>query len=486
MKYNNQKILARNKSAEIILAAYNTGKDEQEVLIKTVLPEEIDPIYDRLCYARELLHPGIQPVVEFGKCGRRSHTRHYVACKYSPGVSLTQLLRKLSFCKKNFPLPLVLHILNGISETVEYLHKQSPSTFIPHGNICTDNVYITFDGRILMVDSGFADLVRFRYDGISIIPNNFTIFSHADIKKGKRWKKRYEIYSLGLVLFCMLIGYNHFIGFYNQDDIHKLEFTSHFFPSIPSELNRIIARCIGNKTFGRNARYDDIEEFMSDLNDIKASFNIRYDQDLTAITVFALFFDSEQIPLQLRFLLWERMIDYCKRGTDNSIKLFLNNTIESLESTHYSRDISPEATIPEQIDIENTSKKIQSGITNQALNDFIVPPPLLMPDLPLPEHKEITESENPRGVTEKKLQPGSEKSVNAFSSLILGENTDLTRAEKHNNFFADSYQNNNKEFQSDQSDQYHISFSSIRLNKINQSIKEHPFSKILLKENLHT
>jgi serine/threonine protein kinase len=126
---------------------------------------------------------------------------------------------------------------------------------MPHGNICPDNIFITFDGRILMIDSGFADLVRFRYDGVSIIPNTFSIFSHEDIKKGKRWKKRYEIYSLGLLLLCMLIGYNHFMGFYNQDDTHKLESPSRFFPSIPSDLNRIIVRCIGNKTFGRNARY---------------------------------------------------------------------------------------------------------------------------------------------------------------------------------------------------------------------------------------
>ena len=136
---------------------------------------------------------------------------------------------------------------------------------MPHGNICPDNIFITFDGRILMIDSGFADLVRFRYDGVSIIPNTFSIFSHEDIKKGKRWKKRYEIYSLGLLLLCMLIGYNHFMGFYNQDDTHKLESPSRFFPSIPSDLNRIIVRCIGNKTFGRNARYGDVQEFIRSL-----------------------------------------------------------------------------------------------------------------------------------------------------------------------------------------------------------------------------
>jgi hypothetical protein len=482
MRYNNQKILARNKFAEIILAAYNTGKNEQSVLIKTVLPEEIEPIYDRLCYARELLHPGIQPIVEFGKCGKRSHTRHYVACEYTPGVTLTQLLQKLSCCKRNLPLPLVLHILSSISETVEYLHKHSSSSFMPHGNICPDNIFITFDGRILMIDSGFADLVRFRYDGVSIIPNTFSIFSHEDIKKGKRWKKRYEIYSLGLLLLCMLIGYNHFMGFYNQDDTHKLESPSRFFPSIPSDLNRIIVRCIGNKTFGRNARYGDVQEFISDLNDITAPSNIYYDNDVTAITIYALFFESEQIPHQLRCLLWERMIDYCKRGTDNSIKLLLNNTIENLESSFYPQERSFEVTIPERINIEESSDKIHSVINIRNGNDLIVSSPSFTPESPLPEHKEMTEAE----VTGKRLQPGSEKCVNAFSSIILARNSNLTRTENHNDCLTVSDHNNNKGFLSDKSNQHYISFSPIRLKKLNDNTREHPFSNLILKENLHT
>lgn len=486
MKYDIQKILARNKSAEIILADYNTGTGEQQVLIKTVLPEEIDPIYDRLCYARELIHPGIQPIIEFGKCGRLSHTRHYVACEYTPGVTLTQLLQKLSYCKKNLPIPLILHILSGISEAIEYLHKQSPSNFIPHGNICPDNVYITFDGRILMIDSGFADLVRFRYDGFSIVPNNFTIFSHADIKKGKRWKKRYEIYSLGLLLLSMLIGYSHFMGFYNQNDTHKLEFPSRYFPSIPSELNRIITRSIGNKTFGRNARYGDIQEFISDLIEITASCNIRYDQDITAITVFSLFFNSEQIPLQLRCLLWERMIDYCKRGTDNSIKLLLKNTIESLESTNSLGETCSKVTFPEQIKVAESSNEIHSGFSNQVINDFIVSAPPLMPEISFPEHKETIEAITSGTVTQKKLQPGSEKSVNAFSSIILGKLSDLSKIEFHKNPFAASDHDSNEEFLADNNDRYPISFSSIRLKKLNQNIIKHPFSNLLLKENMHT
>lgn len=487
MRYNNQKILARNKSAEIILAAYNSGKDEQAVLIKTVLPEEIDPIYDRLCHVRELLHPGIQPIVEFGKCGKPSRTRHYVACKHTPGVTLTQLLQKLASCKKNLPLPLVLHILSTVSETIEYLHKHSPSPFMPHGNICPDNVLITFNGRILLIDSGFADLVRFRYDGNSIIPNTHTIFSHQDIKKGKCWKKHYEIYSLGLLLLCMLIGYNHFLFFYNQQDAHKLDSPSHFFPSIPSELNKIIVRCIANKTFGRCARYGNIQEFISDLNNITASCSIDYDKDITAITIFALFFDSEQIPLQLRCLLWERMIDYCKRGNDNSIRLLLNNTIERLKIANFPMDSSFEVTIPEPINIEKSSDKTFLYDKKKDDQESPASPPLIIPAPAMPEHKEMTEPENGLIFIDKnKLQPSSEKNVNAFSSIIVEKISDTSETENHNSQFTVS-DYCDESLLSSKRDHYFTSFSSIRLNKtIEESSKEHPFSKLLLKENLHT
>ena len=50
-----------------------------------------------------------------------------------------------------------------------------------HGNI-VDNILLHLMAES-MIDSGFADLVRFRYDGVSIIPNTFSIFSHEDIKR---------------------------------------------------------------------------------------------------------------------------------------------------------------------------------------------------------------------------------------------------------------------------------------------------------------
>lgn len=495
MRYINQKILAKNNSAEIILAAYNTGKSEQPVLIKTVLPENIDPIFDRLCYARELLHPGIQPIVEFGKCGKATNLRHYVTSKHTPGVTLTQLLQKLSCCKRNLPLPLVLHIINSVSETIEYLHKQSTTNFMPHGNICPDNIFISFNGEVLMTDTGIADLVKFRYDGISIIPNNHTVFIHDDIKRGKCWKKRYEIFSLGLLLLCMLIGYNHFLGFYNQNDTHKLESPSRFFPSIPAQLNKIIVRSIGNKSFGRYARYGSIREFISDLNFFTASCNICYDRDITAITVFSLFFDSEQIPLQLRYLLWERMIDYCKSGSDNAIKLLLSDSLGSIRVSSINDECTMKESFPDQNSTKCSVTTSYMTIQKQTGSDLNDTPKISVsgnsspvPPVSISEPEEIIVVDDEPQAALPQNQPSNlvKKDFHAFSSIIVNKNAATINSYRSAAFTEQSKIKTEGSFQ-ERNGQYQTSFSAIRLkSSYTEDANNHPFSKLILKENGHT
>lgn len=494
MKYNNQKILVRNESAEIILAAYNTGKSEQAVLIKTVLPKDIDSIYDRLCHSRELFHPGIQPIIEFGKCGKSSNFKHYVTCEHTPGITLTQLLQRLSSCKKNLPQPLILHIISSISETIEYLHNQPVADFVPHGNICPDNILITFSGEILMIDTGIADLVTFRYDGVSMIPNTHTIFSHEDIAQGKEWKKRHEIHSLGLLLLCMLIGYNHFMVFYNQGETHKIESPSQFFPSIPAELNRIIVKAIGNKPFGRYARYSSIQEFISDLHSYSSLCNISFSRDITATTIFALFFDSEQIPHQLHFLHYERMIDYIKKGSDNAIKLLLNSGLESMQSLNVIKEQNFETTVSEHQIIKEPVIKPEAVIDKQMKIESVIPPQLTIPDvdqhLPLPQND--AESDETIMVEENQLQqrtnpdlkPFSQRSIHAFSSIIIDKSPELLKALTVQSDGIFSEQNSVKAVTPCSLKTIHeqASFSAIRLRKnLNENTNEHPFSKLFLK-----
>lgn len=490
MKYIIRKYLVRDESADIILADCNSDNCLLPVLIKTVLPKSIDDIYDRLCMARELKHQGIQTILDIGTCGKPSNRKHFIASKYTPGITLTQLLQKIACCKKNLPQPLVLHIINNLCEVFEYLHDGRSEDYIPHGNICPDNVFITFDGDVLLIDTGIADLVTHRYDGISIISNQQTSFTHEDVFKGKGWKKRHEIYSLGLLLLCMLIGYNHFMGFCNQDGTHKLDSPSRFFPSIPADLNRIIVRAIGNKSFGYYARYSNIREFSNDLLNFSISQGIGFNKDTTAITIYALFFDSKEIPTQLRYLLQERIIDYCKNGNDKSIKLLLSNCFDNIPELSNREEVIFEVSVTNPI-----NSKASPLVTPITRTDSIQPPQLSIPydlHLPLPEIlgsglaketkalKKSSESSLPQNTSESSLH-----AVNSFSSIILDKSPGLL-----NTIISESYSKSDHDiFTSDiqQSSTEDISFSAIRTqNKINENKEDHPFSKLLLKEKAHT
>lgn len=496
MKYRKRKVLAKNGSAEIILADYNLENNVLPVLIKTVLPNDLEFFYDRIRLAQSLNHPGIQQIVDFGTGGNQSNRKHYISCKHSEGITLTQLLQKMACCKKNLPLPLVIHIISSLCDTLEYLHHDNSAKFIPHGNICPDNVFITFSGEVLLIDTAIADLVTHRYDGTVLIPNNKNLFHHEDVINGKEWKKRHEIYSIGLMLLCTLIGYNHFMGFYNQNDTHKISSPSRFFPSIPADINRIIVRAIGNKPFGRYSKYSSIREFNNELISFASRTGIRFDKEITAITIYSLFSDSKEIPSQLRYLLQERAIDYCKRGNDNAIRVLLNHNL-----------LDNKAFEPEEVLIELSNINYEShDATDKKQNlpkDFaviqaeqILPPQLSIPydDLHLP----APEGNHPVQQVPISINTHSHKTnlettthpIEPFSSIIINKTPALLRnlhIGNKDNSFTKTSQNKQDNIVNENMAQQQIAFSAIRLKSSRAEGKdEHPFSKLLLKEKTHT
>jgi serine/threonine protein kinase len=333
MKYAIKKVLARNDAADILIADFHNNNNVTPVIIKSVLPDIQGDLKVRIDTARRLSHPCIQELVEYGHFQKDGIKKAYLASRYNPGVTLTQLLERLALQKLSVPYAFIIHIINSLCEAMGYTHEMSSrdgkNDFVPHGNICPDNIFITFDGNVFLVDTGIADIVKYRYNGNGIVTNDITLFAHPDILQGADWNRKYELYSLGVLLLCMSIGNDSFNEIFNIPDSQKiLNAPKKYFP-VPGRLEHVILRSTGNKLFGTNSKFTTVKEFCAQVLDFAKSKKIDYGKKTTGMLVYALFCDSEEIPSYLHNFFNVFIDDYVAHGDDTAIcQILKHNSIE--------------------------------------------------------------------------------------------------------------------------------------------------------------
>ncbi len=298
MVYKIKKVIAKNLYSEVMIGECCNASQSHKVIIKTVLPPVFGNVLERLASVKSLQHYGIPRLVDFGECCDRGNKKYYTTNMHFDGITLTQLLQRLAVLKLKIPLSVALHIISSICEILQYTHRfhTEKSGFMPHGNICPDNVHISFDGSVFLTDTGIADLVTYRYNGIRLVKNEHTIFSHPDIHFGKACKRHHEFYSLGILLLCMIKGNDEFLLCMDQLHREKNGSLAAIFPSLEPGGDKIISILTGEKGTGAPALPDNIEEIKSYIDCYIKNNEIINGKSQCMLLSYALFNDILQIP----------------------------------------------------------------------------------------------------------------------------------------------------------------------------------------------
>lgn len=298
MVYKIKKVIARNLYSEVMIGECCNDSQSHNVIIKTVLPPVFGNVLERLTLAKSLQHCGIPKLVDFGECCDRGTKKYYTTNMHFTGITLTQLLQRLAVLKLKLPLSVALHIISSISDILQYTHhfQTEKSGFVPHGNICPDNVLISFDGSVFLTDTGIADLVTYRYNGTGLVKNEHTIFSHPDIHGGKASKRRHEFYSLGILFLCMLKGNDEFLLCMDKLQREKNSSLTAIFSSLEPGVDKILTVLTGERGSGAPALSDNIEEVKSCIGCYIQNNGIVNGKNQCMLLLYALFNDVLQIP----------------------------------------------------------------------------------------------------------------------------------------------------------------------------------------------
>jgi serine/threonine protein kinase/Tol biopolymer transport system component len=243
---------------------------DRNVAIK-LLPSEFNGDEDRISRFRQearvvsaLNHPNIITIYEIGE----NEYGSFLATEFVDGTTLREIIKR-----ETLSLPRVLRIIEQAANALAAAHHAG----IVHRDIKPENIMVRDDAIVKVLDFGLAKS-KFPI-GAGDESNNMTLpgtvmgsarYMSPEQARGLEVDERTDIWSLGVVLYEMLIGTAPFDGATTADTIAAVvskepePIVSHF-PNIPPELQRIIRKALQKD---REERYQSVKDFSLDVKEL--------------------------------------------------------------------------------------------------------------------------------------------------------------------------------------------------------------------------
>lgn len=247
--------LATGGMAEVYRAkASGAGGFEKQLAIKRILPtysanEEFRRMFEYEARLSSMLtHANIVQVYDFVKSGET----YLLAMEYVDGKNLRQFLNKAKKIGVKVPLPFCLYVLNETCKGLEYAHaKKDDLTGKPlniiHRDMSPQNVMLSYDGAVKIVDFGIAK-AKDRVDETrsGVIKGKFGYMS-PEQANGQPIDHRSDIFSTAIILWEMLTGRRLFSA---ENDMATLKLIqecvipspTRLNPKIPPDMERVVMK----------------------------------------------------------------------------------------------------------------------------------------------------------------------------------------------------------------------------------------------------
>ncbi len=206
-----------------------------------------------------LNHPNIVTIYEINSF----KGQHYLSLEFLEGETLREKLNKHDVEKISLE-----NIVDFSVQICSGLNK-AHSAGIIHMDIKPENIFITKDNVIKILDFGVARLI-----GSSSIHDEKNILGTAaymapEQLNGEAVDNRTDIWSLGILIYEMISGKLPFIGEYEQSVVYSIlneEPAKINSLNAPGQLKEIVKKCLKKS---KNERFISVEEILSDLKSIR-------------------------------------------------------------------------------------------------------------------------------------------------------------------------------------------------------------------------
>jgi serine/threonine protein kinase len=239
----------------------------------------------------KLTHPHIVPVYDFDEY----ENLPYLVMKYIQGKTLKQVS-----IKQPLSLPEILHVMTAVGSALSYAHREG----VLHRDIKPSNIVIDKDDTPYLTDFGLARLAAMGESTMSadMLLGTPHYISPEQARGMKDLDGRTDVYSLGVVLYELLVGHVPYTGDTPYSIIHDHIYTplpmpSKMNPEIPPAIELVLYKALEKKAEDRYAVADDM---VRDLRDAIAQSNLTdLNPDRVSVAAISIAKNREDLDNQL-------------------------------------------------------------------------------------------------------------------------------------------------------------------------------------------
>jgi serine/threonine protein kinase len=225
---------------------------------------------DKTRFAREaqaaasLSHPNVAMIFEFDEvddpatCGKLA----FIAMEYVDGQTVKQKIKE-----RPLPIDEALKVATAVAEGLAQAHGKG----IVHRDIKSENVMISNDGVVKIMDFGLAEIAarsRVTKEGMTV---GTVAYMSPEQALGDKLDQRTDIWSLGVVIYETITGRLPFSGDYEQAIVYRIlneepEPITSLRSNVPMELERIVKKVMQKDPA---VRYQTVGDLAADLKSLK-------------------------------------------------------------------------------------------------------------------------------------------------------------------------------------------------------------------------
>lgn len=260
-KYQMVRRVGAGGMAEVFLASISVAQGlNKQLVIKKIHPayarsdQFLSMFVDEAKIALSLNHPNIVQVFDFGQVGQT----FFLAMEYIEGVDLLRVLQETTRSGKRVPLDISAYIVQQVAKGLDYAHRKNDQYGDPlgivHRDISPQNVLVSWDGAVKIVDFGIARAAGIKEEE-GVIKGKYAYMApeHA---RGMPVDRRADVFATGVLLFELACGRPLFIGrgkeVLEQAKAGAIPSPRQLNPDIPKELEATILKAL---TFDRESRF---------------------------------------------------------------------------------------------------------------------------------------------------------------------------------------------------------------------------------------
>lgn len=266
--------IARGGMAELCRAKIIGAQGfEKLVAIKKILPHLADQedfvsaFIDEARLAAFLHHRNIVQIFDFGEMAGG----YFISMEYLSGKPLRTLMNCAGKSEARLPLGMVLFIIAEICAGLDYAHNLKNFSGEPlgivHRDIGPQNIFITYDGQVKIIDFGIARATS--HNTVTTVGSlkGKIAYMSPEQASGREIDHRSDIFSVGIILYELVTGRHLYVA---EDSGQQLALAvdGRFVParelnvSLPALLHDILDKALARKP---DDRYQTAGELLADL-----------------------------------------------------------------------------------------------------------------------------------------------------------------------------------------------------------------------------